>query len=175
MKRNNAYYLCLTAVMAALITVFTFAVHFSVGSSNGYIHFGDTLIYLSGCLLGPFGIIASSIGGALSDIISGFPLWALPTAIIKALNCLPFVLATKIQKKKSRFKIICFPTVLALIVSSLVTVAGYFVAEIFLYSKEAALLDIPSNSVQAAGSAVLFFLAGAALDKLHIDKYLSGR
>mgnify|MGYP000456498912 CR=1 FL=1 len=44
--------LTFTALMAAMITIFTaYICHIPVGQNGGYIHFGDSLIYIAACLL----------------------------------------------------------------------------------------------------------------------------
>ena len=40
----------------------------------------------------PFSFMSASVGGALADLLAGYAVWAIPTAIIKALNVLPFVI-----------------------------------------------------------------------------------
>lgn len=164
MKKEKIQRLTLTSVMAALITVLTVFVKINIASSNGYIHFGDGLVYLSGCILGGYGIFASALGGALADIFSGFPLWALPTAIIKGLNCVPFIIATRLYKKST--SVINAATVISAVFSSFITVGGYFAAEVVLYSEEAAFLDIPGNAVQGLASTVIFILLGLATDRI---------
>ena len=165
--KSNIYKICQAGVFSALIAVCTFALRFPIASGQGYIHTGDALVYLSGAVLGVYGIFASAIGGALADLLSGFPVWALPTAIIKGLNVLPFLLAIKIHKKKKNdAKSINLYTVIASVASGVITVFGYALVEFFLYSKEAALADILPNTIQAVSSAVLFILLGSGVDKI---------
>ena len=75
-----------TGLFAALVCVLTM-LHIPVG--NGYIHVGDSLIYLSSMLLPfPCGMIAGGIGGGLSDLFSGYLAYVIPTFVIKVLNSL---------------------------------------------------------------------------------------
>lgn len=159
--------------MAAIIAVFTAFVSIRTGINNGYIHFGDSMIYLAGCIVGPFGIISAAIGGAIADIIAGAAIWAIPTAIIKALCCIPFVVASHCYKKKNgKLKIISKYTVPMVVISGLITVFGYLLAEGLMYSFPAALPSIPSNIIQTIGSAVLFIIIGLALDKAGINRII---
>ena len=132
--------ICLTAVFASLITVCIFSLKLPIASMQGYIHPGDFIIYLSTVFCGPYSLICSALGGALADIISGFPVWALPTAIIKALNCVPFLLINK-KSDKCKNKILNRYSVGALIVSSFITVFGYISSE-ERYRKETNLVII---------------------------------
>ena len=100
-SKFNVKLIAITAMCAALITVTTAFI--KIPSPLGYSHAGDSMIYLAASILpGPFGIIASSIGGALADLISGYPHWAIPTAIIKAVNAVPFVLCRMAMKKRGK-------------------------------------------------------------------------
>lgn len=83
--------LTFTALMAAMITIFTaYICHIPVGQNGGYIHFGDSLIYIAACLLPwPYAMTAAAIGGGMADLLTA-PIWAPATIIIKALISIPF-------------------------------------------------------------------------------------
>lgn len=172
-EQQRIFNLCLTGLMAAVIAVFTSTVKVQTGINGGYLHFGDSMVYLAGCIIGPYGIISSAIGGALADVLAGAPIWAIPTAVIKSLNCIPFVIAMHYYiKKKGTFKIINAYTVPMIVVSGLITIWGYFPVSGLLYSFEGAWLEIPSSIIQAVGSGAIFVIAGLALDAAKINKLL---
>lgn len=175
MKNNKILKICLTGLMAAIIAVFTAFVKMPTGINEGYLHFGDSMVYLAGCLLGPVGMISAAIGGALADILAGAAIWAIPTAIIKSLNCVPFVIASHFYaKKKNKSKIVNAYTVPMVLVSGLITIFGYLLAEGLMYSFLSALTSVPFSIIQAVGSAVIFILLGCALDAVKIQKYIKG-
>ena len=92
----------LTALCAALIAIFTAFIKIPTGINEGYVHLGDSLIYLSASLLPmPNALIAAAIGGALADILAGVSVWAPFTAIIKALNVIPFALIYTLKVTKN--------------------------------------------------------------------------
>ena len=69
-SKINVKLIAITAMCAALVTVTTAFI--KIPSMFGYSHAGDSMIYLAASILpGPYGIIASSIGGALPVIRSG--------------------------------------------------------------------------------------------------------
>ena len=79
----------LTGLMTALIFAFTFVFHIPVPYTSGYIHLGDSMIYISVIVLGPFfGAFASGVGSMLADLLSGYAQYALPTLIIKSIMAL---------------------------------------------------------------------------------------
>lgn len=172
-KKISVKKITLTAVFAALIAAMTAFIKVPTGINEGYLHFGDSMIYLAGCLLGPFAALSAAIGGALADILAGAPVWAIPTAIIKACNSVPFILVSAAYyKKKGTRRIVCVPTALMTIVSGLITIFGYLLAEGLMYSFPSAWTSVPFSIIQATGSALVFVIVGSALDAVKIQKYI---
>ena len=161
---SKVKYLTVTGFMAALITIMTaYICHVPIGVNGGYLHFGDSLIYLAAVLLPrPYALAAAAIGGGMADMLTA-PMWAPATIIIKMLIVLPFSnKSTKIVTPRN-----VFATVLAYIISGLC----YFLAEYFLFGTWAVLLVSMSQSlIQSGGSAIFFIIFGYALDKVHIKK-----
>ena len=171
MKNNKIIRICLAGVMAAIIAVFTAFIKIPTGLNEGYVHVGDSMVYLAGCLLGPLGIVSAAVGGALADILAGAAVWAIPTAVIKALDAVPFVIMQAYYKKKTGGnKIINKYTTPMVVVGGLINFAGYRIAEGLMYSWESALASAPLGLVQVVGSAVVFVVAGLALDAVKIQK-----
>ena len=174
MKKTDLKKITLTAIFAALVAVTTAFIKVPTGINEGYLHFGDSMIYLAGCLLGPYAAVAAAIGGALADVLAGAAVWAIPTAIIKACNSVPFIIATAMYVKcKGSHKIIHLSTLLMTLVSGLITIFGYLLAEGLMYSFPSALTSVPFSIVQATGSAILFILVGYTLDAVKIQKYFN--
>jgi len=167
LKHDTIKKLTFAAMFAAIITVMTAFIKVNTGIDNGYIHFGDAMIYLAASTLpAPFAIAAAAIGGSFADILAGAAVWAPATAIIKALNVLPFLFVSgKIASKKS---------VAVSLLSGCITVFGYFIAESMLYSVASAAVSVPFSLLQAGGSTVLFAVFGTALDKVHIKNLIPG-
>lgn len=168
MKKNVLKYLIIAALFAALITVTTgFIGHIPIGTAGGYLHFGDSLIYLCSCLIPfPFNMIAAMIGGGLADLLTA-PAWVVPTIIIKALATLSFT--------SGKNKIICARNIIALIPAAVLTIGGYYIAEAVLFGNWATpALSIPGNAIQAGGSIAIFLLIAFAFDRIGIKKKFFG-
>lgn len=150
----------ISGMFCAMIFVLTMFVKVPVAS--GYVHFGDALIYICACLLGPWGIIAGAIGEGLADAAGGFAAYIPATVIVKALIALPFVFGYK-----SRERILSVKTALFTVISGVITVLGYFIADLII-DKAYAIVDIPGNIIQALGSALIFTVIAAAFDKAKI-------
>lgn len=163
-SKTNAKLIATSAMFAAMITVATAFI--KIPTALGYQHPGDSMIYLAASILpGPYGIIASSIGGAMADLISGYAQWALPTAIIKALNAVPFVLCRIAMKKMNRDnKIINTGSLLMLIPTTAITVFGYFVANWLLYDWGGAVAELATWWIQPGIGAIIFVALGVVLD-----------
>ena len=168
-------YAVITAMFAALITVTT--AYIKIPAPLGYAHAGDSMIYLAASVLpGPLGFAAAAIGGGLADLLAGYPQWAVPTAIIKALNVLPFFLIKLALKNSPKLdKIISLPNLLMLIPTTIVTIGGYFVANALLYDTPAAIAEILPNLVQASVGAGIFIVLGTSLDAVHFKSRVLSR
>ena len=174
-KPNTLIVLCFSALFAAIIAVATAFIKVNTASDEGYLHFGDSMIYLASCVLPlPYAMLASAIGGFLADLIAGVPMWAPFTAIIKAFNAVPFALLYMSKGFRKKDKILSGATVGMSIASGLVTVVGYFLATWTLLSLESAMVGLPTCWVQPLGSAIVFYIVAAALDAAGFKKRVQG-
>ena len=81
-EQEKLHLLVLTGLFAGLICLFTaYICHIPMGSNGGYLHFGDTLIYVAASLLPqPYALVAAAIGGGLADLrIAPFLSWIIST------------------------------------------------------------------------------------------------
>ena len=73
------------ALFAALTCVMTMIVKIPVPATGGYVNLGDCVVLLAGWVLGPMdGGAAAGLGSMLADLVSGYPLYAPGTFVIKA-------------------------------------------------------------------------------------------
>ena len=154
----------LTALFASMIYVVT--AFLKIPTYQGYIHIGDGMMYLAAAILPrPYAIAAAAIGGGLADYLSGFAVWVLPTVIIKSAEASLFT-SKKTHTVNKR-------NITAVVLSSVVCIAGYYLAEGLIYGNFiSALAGIPTNLIQAVGSAVLFMFLGMSLDKTGFRKII---
>lgn len=169
MKKSKLRLIVLTGLFAAIIFVFTFTFKIPSPFGHGYIHIGDSMNYLASCILPfPFGIIAGSIGGALSDLVGGYFVYILPTLIIKAFNSSCFYLLHSRGKK-----IISVRSIIAVILSSFVTIFGYGFVSVILYGTAGFVANLGENAVQAAGSLIVFIIIGITFDKTELTEKIN--
>ena len=141
--------------MIAFTCVLTMVVRIP-SPTKGYLNLGDAAVLLSGWLLGPvFGPIAGGIGSALADLLSGYPIYAPGTLVIKAVMAFAVALVpTRFSGgEKSRPR-------LAFMIASLIAeawmTAGYYLYEAAVIGEgfAAALLGVPGNVAQGVVGAV---------------------
>lgn len=164
MKKNtkSVTMLTITGLFAAMITLMTaYLFHIPYGTNGGYIHFGDALIYVAAVLLPrPYALAAAAIGGGLADLLTA-PMWAPATIIIKMLITLPFT------SKQGRM--LTTRNIIAPFAAALISGIGYYLAEGILFgSFLSPIASFLGSAVQSGGSAVIFLVLAAALDRVHI-------
>lgn len=165
-RLSRMRYLTVTGLMSALIMIMTaYICHIPIGVNGGYIHFGDSLIYLAAVLLPrQYALAAAAIGGGIADLLTA-PVWAPATIIIKMLIVLPF-------GNKSK-KIITKRNILATVVAYFISGLGYFLAEYVMFGSWAVFfVSMTGSLIQAGGSALFFVICGYALDEMQIKKRL---
>ena len=157
MKNKTTRRICITALMAAVIYVFTAYIH--VPSHTGYTHVGDAFLYLAASLLpAPFAAAAGAIGAGLADLLSGYGIWAPGTVIIKALTAFCFT------SRKER--IVNKRNLLGIVPALILCVGGYYLYEVIITGNfTAPALGIPGYLTQVALSAIVYVLLGHALDR----------
>lgn len=166
----NIYTLIMTGVMAALVMAATSFFRIPVVATNGYIHLGDAMVFLSVLILGrKNGTIAGASGSALADLLGGYAHWVPWTFIIKGLMafiCGTILLSGKDKKSGTS----TFRSVTAMVAGALVMMVGYFIVQRIMYGTWAApLAALPGNIVQGAAGVVIAEILSAALRRVSPD------
>lgn len=159
MRETRLRLLTLTGIFAALICLFTaYICHIPVCPNGGYLHFGDTFIYVAASLLPqPYALLAGAIGGGLADLLTA-PMWAPATIIIKMLITLPFT-----SKAPT---LLCRRNKIAPFLSWIISTIGYYLAEGLIFgSKTALLTSIIGSALQSGGSLLFYGFIASLLDK----------
>ena len=168
-QTTKVKYLTITGLMAAMIALMTaYICHIPFGANGGYIHFGDSLIYIAAAILPtPYALAAAAIGGGIADLLTA-PMWTPATIIIKMLITIPFT------NKATR--IITPRNIIATFIAYWISHTGYFFAEYILFgSFSSAFFGSIGGVIQSGGSAVFFIIFGLALDKVHIKAKLANQ
>lgn len=136
--------------LAALVFVVTRFIQIPI--PLGYFNIGNSVI-LAGCMFFPpaYGIAAGAIGSALADLLS-YPIYTIPTLVIKALMPLVFYLiAGKEFKHMLR-------TMIAVFISTLIPLFGYTLVGGFINGNMwSGWAQFPGLFLEYVANAVLFF------------------
>ena len=158
MYRNDKLHLLVTsALFAASITVVTaYMLHIPL-PTGGYIHLGDTLVYLAACLLPvPCAAAAAAIGAGLADLLTA-PVWVLPTLVIKAVLVLFFTNRSE--------RLLCRRNCAAVALAGLFSPAAYALAGCAMAGTMTAFVpQFLGTLAQGVGSGALFLVIAPALD-----------
>ena len=160
----------IAAMFSAMIAVMTAFVQIKT-PTGGYVHLGDSMIYLAASFLPmPYAVAAAAIGGGIADLLV-YPETIIYTVIIKAVNAVFF--SSKGEKLLTK------RNALMTIPSGLVTIVGYSLSKLLRMllagdSLQSAIVNAlwkaPENSIQALASALIFIVIALALDKAQIKK-----
>ncbi len=122
-----------------------------IPTAIGYINLGDAVILIASYVIGPAAFFPAAIGSAIADLIAGYPMYIIPTFVIKGLMGL--VAGLIMRHPEHRPHIV--KRLIAGILAELIMVSGYFAVEVFLYDVAAAAASIPFNLIQAGAALVI--------------------
>ncbi|MBR3397156.1 MAG: ECF transporter S component [Lachnospiraceae bacterium] len=137
----------------------------------GYAHLGNAMILLTAVFLGPkAGALAGGLGSALADLTS-FPVWTVPTLIIKTLMgwlCGRIAWSGKIQGNiRLSSPSVFFGTAIA----TMEMIAGYVIGGSVLYgSWTTGVLQTPGLAVEGLVGMTAFYLLGNLLARTGLAK-----
>ncbi|MDI3476759.1 MAG: hypothetical protein PWQ59_284 [Thermoanaerobacterium sp.] len=155
------------ALMTALITVGTMVIQIPTPYTKGYINIGDSFIFLSASILGPFGgFISGGVGSALADLLSGYAVWAPWTFVIKGVEGL--IVALLLRRKSTKY----FIRIAVFILAAIWMVFGYYIGGAVMYGFKAALADVPGNIIQGIGSVIIGSILVESLSRIKYFKDL---
>jgi uncharacterized membrane protein len=140
-NQKTTILIAVIVVMTALVTVGTLIVRIP-NPMGGYFNVGDVMIFVAALTFSPIvGCAAGGLGSAIADII-GFPLFAIPTLVIKGLEGL---IAGLVKNKKSVYR-----DAIAVVAAGVEMIVGYFLVEAYLWGVGGALAEVPANIAQIA-------------------------
>lgn len=158
-----------SALFAALICLTTASFLHIPMVNGGFIHVGDTFIYLAAVLLPtPYAAFAAAIGAGFADILSGAAHWVWATIIIKPILVLFFT-------NKSE-KIINTRNIVSGIIAGIVGTVLYMIADgVMMGNILASFIMTLLGLVQPVGSFILFVIIGGVFDKIKIKEIIKNK
>ncbi len=162
-EHNRVQNLTILGLLIALVAVSTMVIKIPTIATEGYIHLGDSMIFLAAVMFGKRkGAAAGGLGSAMADLLLGYTHWILPSLIIKGL--MGYGVGVIADQESST--LVNLRNGAALILGACWMVLGYFIAGgIMKGSFLVAAASVPANFVQGFVGALLFIPIGAALKK----------
>ena len=144
----NPLALALVAVMTSITFVLTFVVRVPT-PARGYIHLGDAGVFFGAFAFGPWiGGVAGGLGTLLSDVVAGYPQWALFSLLIHGLQ--GWVVGWTSRRLPGTGGLL-----LSVVLGGVIVVGGYFGAGVLLSGVGAAVGELPLNIIQVAAGALI--------------------
>ncbi len=165
----------LAAMFMGMIVALTLIIRIPIPGSHGYIHLGDSMIFLAVLALGKKnGALAAGIGSALADVIGGYAVYAPVSLVAKAL--MAYIMGVFIERALARSASAGTGKVRAImitgmVIGGLVMVASYYAAETVMYGNPVIpLAGAGMNCIQFAVGGVIAFALESALEKTPAGK-----
>lgn len=177
-NENKTHKLVLTALMACLSIVAILMFRIPIPGDQGFIHLGDSIIFLTVLILGTrYAVPAAAIGHSMANLLVGATIWAPWTFVIKGTMALiAGVFITHMLRngenyspfKKTMIK------VTGMMLGGIFMIAGYYVAGGIMFRNWiVALVGIPWNIAQLMLGIVVALALSAALYKTPARKYFT--
>lgn len=148
-EKSNLKKIAIGGIFAAFVFIGT---ELHIPTAIGFMNLGDAVIFIAAFLIGPAAILPAAIGSALGDLLAGYPIYIVPTFIIKGLMAL---IAALILNRRSGKKIAFMKRLTAGLASEALMIAGYFTFEVFLFGIASASGSILFNLIQALAALVI--------------------
>lgn len=163
LQSNEVQELTILGLLTALVAVSTMVIKIPTVATEGYIHLGDSMIFLSAIMFGKKkGAIAGGLGSAMADLLLGYTHWILPTLIIKGIMGYGIGLIANQESDN----LINLRNIVALIFGASWMVFGYFVTGGIMQGDfRVSAAGIPANLLQGFAGALIFIPIGIALKK----------
>lgn len=167
----------LAALMMGIIMVSILFIRIPIPFTQGYVHPGDAMIFLSVLILGyKYGAVASALGGMLGDLIGGFAMWAPWTFVIKGVMAylMGVIVAAASKNGELSGGKRAAVEIAGMVVAGAFMVAGYYVAEGVMYGNwVTAALGVPWNIGQAVAGAIIAVIISQLLRKTSASKFFT--
>lgn len=171
----------MASLMACLVMVATLSIRIPSPFTHGYVHLGDTMVFLSVLMLGKKrGALAAGLGSGLADVLGGYAAYAPWTLIIKA--AMAFIMGAFIEvcmkKSKRHIKLGSVPLseIAGMVIAGAVMVIGYaFVDGMLAGNMIAGFWGAPFNIAQFTVGLILATILAMALYKTPAKKYFAYR
>ncbi|GAA0713553.1 ECF transporter S component [Paraclostridium ghonii] len=157
-----------TALLISLVFIATrfINIRLPIASNGGLVHLGNTMLFISSIVFGKKkGACAGAFGMALFDLLSEWVIWAPFTFIIRGV--MGYIIGSIAWSKEKRGNSIV-TNIVAIIVSGVWMIIGYYITECILYGNYIQPIgSIPGNITQV----VIGIIIGVPIAKV-LKRYI---
>jgi len=166
---TRVFNMVMMGLMTCLVIVSTMFIKIPIPMTQGYVHLGDSMIFLGVLILGKKnGSLAAGIGSAMGDILGGYAFWAPWTLVIKFI--MAWILGVFVERFEKKGE------VFGMVIAGIEMTVGYYIASSIMYgSWIVTLADIPWNVGQFAVGMIIASVLYRALDKTPAKKYFAAK
>ncbi len=148
MKKNKIQMITIHAMATAILLVVTTLLPLPLPGGAGYLNLSDAIIFFMSAFFGPYsGMIVGALGGLLSDITTGYFVYAPFTFLIKGLEGL--LAGFLFRKLPSKINFLAF------FLSGIFMGACYFIPDWIFFKIASAIYNLPFNILQGLFSALI--------------------
>lgn len=164
---SQAKDIVLSGLLISLVFIATKFINLRLPLSinGGLIHLGNTMLFVSALVFGKKkGAVAGAFGMGLFDVVSGWMAWAPFTFVIRGV--MGYMIGS-IAYAGGRNGQNIFWNLVAIFLSGIWMLAGYYLAEVILYGNWLTpVTSIPGNVIQIVAGAILGLPIVTALKKI---------
>ncbi|TFF96812.1 ECF transporter S component [Candidatus Thorarchaeota archaeon] len=167
-RMDPTIYKVLVSIFTALTAAVTMIINVPFPTSTGYLNFGDSMVMISGLLLGPVGgLIAGGAGSAMADVALGYLHFAPITLVVKGAEGL---LVGLLSARSREISIITAWDILGIILGALAMLVGYYSFELVLYGATVALEELLFvNWIQVTVGGIIAVVVGPMVREILRD------
>lgn len=176
---NKITTMVMTALMMCLVMIATMFIKIPIPFTQGYVHLGDSMIFLSVLILGKKnGSVAAGLGSALGDILGGYAFWAPWTLVIKFIMAWIMGVFVEHMEKKDRNNVEKFGVsameIVGMTFAGIEMCVGYYIASAVMYGNwMIPLPSVPWNVGQFVVGMIIACVLASALCKTPAKKYFA--
>ena len=165
--KSRTFRLCIYALYMAVICLVT--MYTKIPIPLGYAHLGDCFILIFAMFYGgKAGFIVGGIGSAMSDLLSGYVQWVVPTFLIKGIMAVIVSLISR--DKEGKYKICSFQTAAAVIAGMLFMAFGYVAVGVYMEGIASGISSAPGLLIKAVVNIIAFYIFSNIMSKMMKNK-----
>ena len=177
MKKKTTVFLVLTSAFVALTALATALLAIPGLTGTGYLNFGDAVIFIASCVLGPLGgAIVGGIGSMIADLFVA-PIYAPFTLVVKGLEGFLCGLLYRLAVKKTSYELVV--RIISMLIAGIWMIVGYTLSDWIILCvsgvgcSEALITAITANAITGAVQAGVSIVVALVVSPKRLSEIFS--